>query len=674
FLDRDVNRFNFNAIGNLDTGDGGILAGSDVEGYGLDGSRGAFTYVQFIKVYDDTPPTLVVTDSTDFCSFDGVNCDADVALDFSIDDECSPASVNATVELDAFINPGADGIYTLADFVADGGNVTDAITNNGDGTFTINLPNIPIGRHALRIRATDGCGNTAIELLEFEVADCKAPTPICINGLTVTLMPDGDGGGMAAIWVSDFIASPSEDCSGPVKFAIYLDDEVSGDPNFIPNVIDTGLVLTCDELGPQTIRIYAIDGMGQSDYCQTSLLVQAFNPTVCGPGPGPDASLSGAIMTPIDELMNDVQVDISSDAGMTDAMFTAGGLYSFTELTTGDDYTVQPTHNPAIDLGRVTTADLIAISRHILGLQEITDTYQLLAADVTQEATINILDIIAIRRVILGLDAEFSGTNSWRFYATDELLENWTENNLAGNVVAPDFIAVEMGNVNQTALSLSGSPAHGGEREGRGSETIITEDIVWRAGEVSTITIGANGAGFQGTFEVAPGVEIVDVVAADANATAFNLTEAASGLIAFSHTGGEGFELTLRATTATRLSEVLSLTDRITPTEAYPVEGGVADLGLSFTSAATMVNELLQNRPNPFGVQTQVTFRLAKAGTATLLVQNQNGQLLRSYEIDAAAGLNTQTITRQELGNASGVLTYTIIAEGFTATRKMILR
>ncbi|PHI19901.1 hypothetical protein CEQ90_10135 [Lewinellaceae bacterium SD302] len=674
FLDRDVNRFNFNAIGNLDTGDGGILAGSDVEGYGLDGSRGAFTYVQFIKVYDDTPPTLVVTDSTDFCSFDGVNCDADVSLNFSIDDECSPASVNATVELDAFINPGADGIYTLADFVADGGNVTDAITNNGDGTFTINLPDIPIGRHALRIRATDGCGNTAIELLEFEVADCKAPTPICINGLTVTLMPDGDGGGMAAIWVSDFIASPSEDCSGPVKFAIYLDDEVSGDPNFIPNVIDTGLVLSCDELGPQTIRIYAIDGMGQSDYCQTSLLVQAFNPTVCGPGPGPDASLSGAIMTPIDEMLNGVQVDITSNAGMTDAMFTAGGLYSFTELTTGDDYTVQPTHNPSIDLGRVTTADLIAISRHILGLQQITDTYQLLAADVTQEATINILDIIAIRRVILGLDAEFSSTNSWRFYATDELLENWTENNLEGNLVAPDFIAVEMGNVNQTALSLSGSPAHGGESEGRGGETIITEDIVWRAGEVSTITIGANGAGFQGTFEVAPGVEIVDVVAADANATAFNLTEAASGLIAFSHTGGEGFELTLRATTDTRLSEVLSLTDRITPTEAYPVAGGVADLGLSFVSAATAGSELFQNSPNPFGTQTQIAFNLEVAGTATLLVQNQNGQLLRSYEIDAAAGLNTQTITRQELGNASGVLTYTIVAEGFTATRKMILQ
>ncbi|PHI20300.1 hypothetical protein CEQ90_08935 [Lewinellaceae bacterium SD302] len=100
----------------------------------------------------------------------------------------------------------------------------------------------------------------------------------------------------------------------------------------------------------------------------------------------------------------------------------------------------------------------------------------------------------------------------------------------------------------------------------------------------------------------------------------------------------------------------------------------VADLGLSFVSAATAGSELFQNSPNPFGTQTQIAFNLEVAGTATLLVQNQNGQLLRSYEIDAAAGRNVQTITRQELGNALGVLTCTIIAEGFTATRKMILQ
>ncbi|PHI19156.1 hypothetical protein CEQ90_13920, partial [Lewinellaceae bacterium SD302] len=510
--------------------------------------------------------------------------------------------------------------------------------------------------------ATDGCGNTAIDLLIFEVVDCKAPTPICINGLTVTLMPDGEGGGMAAIWVSDFIASPVTDCNGPVKYAIYID----GEEPVVPNPLDTGLVLTCDELGPQTIRIYAIDATGQADYCLTSLLVQAFNPTVCNDGPG--SSLSGAVMTPIDEMLNDVEVNITS-AGMNSMNLTTGGLYSFVDLTNGDDYTLEPTHNPGIDLGRVTTADLIAISRHILGLQEITDTYQLLAADVTQEQTVNILDIIAIRRVILGLDAEFSSTNSWRFYATDELLENWTENNLEGNVVAPDFVAVEMGNVNQTALSLSG-----GESEGRGSENIAIEDMILSPNVETTITVTTNDGGFQGTFQVAPGVEIIDVVAADANATAFNLTQAASGLVAFSHTGGEGFELTLRASADVKLSEVLSLTDRITTTEAYPVAGGVADLGLSFVSAATAGSELFQNSPNPFATQTQIAFNLEVAGTATLLVQNQNGQLLRSYEIDAAAGRNVQTITRQELGNVSGVLTYTIITEGFTATRKMILQ
>ncbi|MDV7402540.1 hypothetical protein RZS08_64560, partial [Arthrospira platensis SPKY1] len=52
------------------------------------------------------------------------------------------------------------------------------------------------------------------------VKDCKAPTPICYNGLTVTLMPTPDGAGMAAIWATDFIASDVVDCSAPIKYSI----------------------------------------------------------------------------------------------------------------------------------------------------------------------------------------------------------------------------------------------------------------------------------------------------------------------------------------------------------------------------------------------------------------------------------------------------------------------
>ncbi|PHI17961.1 hypothetical protein CEQ90_20420, partial [Lewinellaceae bacterium SD302] len=522
FLDRDVNRNNFNGIGPVDTGDGGILPGTDVGGYGVDGSRGAYNYTQFIKIYDDTPPTLVLTDSTDFCSFDGVNCDADVSLDFSIGDDCSPASVNATVELDAFINPGADGVYTLADFVADGGNVTDAVTNNGDGSFTINLPNIPIGRHALRIRATDGCGNTAVQILEFEVADCKAPTPICINGLTVTLMPDGDGGGMADIWVSDFIASPSADCSGPVKFAIYTNDFVLDQgAGFVPNPLDTGLILTCDSDETTMIRIYAIDAMGQFDYCLTTLLVQENTPGICSGG-GSFNDLAGVIMTEAAGTVPGVNVAISGNMSASTTT-NVQGIYNFSGLETGEDYTVTPEFDSyEHHLQGVSTFDLVLISKHILGIDDLTSAYSLLAADANADENVSVQDIIAIRRLILGLDLAYTSSPAWMFVDADfdfpvvanpwatSFPEVFSVNNINQNVLNADFVAIMVGNVDGNGMANLN-----GESEGRGGDNIIIEDVWIRPAVTTTITVAYEG-GFQGTLALSAGVEVIDVIANDA--------------------------------------------------------------------------------------------------------------------------------------------------------------
>jgi hypothetical protein len=94
-------------------------------------------------------------------------------------------------------------------------------------------------------------------------------------------MPDGNGGGMGAIWANDFIASPATDCTGPVQYAMYRSADVAADEDFEPSLADSGLVLNCADLGMLPVRIYAIDGNGQFDYCETILFVQAFNEDVC---------------------------------------------------------------------------------------------------------------------------------------------------------------------------------------------------------------------------------------------------------------------------------------------------------------------------------------------------------------------------------------------------------
>jgi hypothetical protein len=183
-------------------------------------------------------------------------------------------------------------------------------------------------------------------------------------------------------------------------------------------------------------------------------------------------------------------------------------------------------------------------------------------------------------------------------------------------------------------------------------------------------------AGFQGTIELASGLELVNVNFTGAN-TAFNLNAAANGLIAVSHVGGaDAFTLEVRATVNGKLSDLVSVSDRMTTSEAYNAEGAAHALNINFTAgeATGTAFELGQNSPNPFAATTMIQFELPTAATATLTIQDIPGRVSMSRTIAAAAGTNTATLESKELKGATGVLTYTLTAGDFTATRKMVVQ
>ena len=95
-------------------------------------------------------------------------------------------------------------------------------------------------------------------------------------------MTDGNGGGMAAIWASDFIASPIEDCFGnPVtKYSLYR-SSVAGaagfTPRFNPPATNGISDIDCDDFaaGTVSVRVYAFDDNGSTpDYCEVIIEVQ----------------------------------------------------------------------------------------------------------------------------------------------------------------------------------------------------------------------------------------------------------------------------------------------------------------------------------------------------------------------------------------------------------------
>ncbi|MEL6140753.1 MAG: T9SS type A sorting domain-containing protein, partial [Bacteroidota bacterium] len=232
-------------------------------------------------------------------------------------------------------------------------------------------------------------------------------------------------------------------------------------------------------------------------------------------------------------------------------------------------------------------------------------------------------------------------------------------------------LAVETGNV--TAFSSNFQ----GEAEERSIRNLRTDDQEVEAGNVYEVTFSsADMVGFQGTLELAEGLDLVDIAYANAEAGNFNLNHAANGLIAVSYNGAEGelFTLSLRASTNAMLSELINVSDRITFAEAYTNAGNITNLGINFgtTNVAAAEFGLEQNTPNPFAERTQIGFRLPVAGEATLTVQDVQGRTILVRQLEGAAGYNMVELTAAELG-ATGVLSYTIVAGDHTATRKLVV-
>ncbi|MEL6831739.1 MAG: T9SS type A sorting domain-containing protein, partial [Bacteroidota bacterium] len=578
----------------------------------------------------------------------------------------------------------------------------------GDGTYSFDgvFPIIPNSMgdnvvHALRVLFEDGCGNQVSEYIEFDVIDCKGPAPVCINGLTVTLMPTEEGGCAMAIWASDFEGSPIYDCTGQgpetnaagqfrvSNYAIYRAADVEADPNFVPSPDDTGLVLVDADDTETLVYIYAFDEEGNYDFCETYVLVQQHSD--CGLT---TATAAGIIVTENDEPVQGVAVNVNGgDASMTT---NTDGTFSF-ELPLNEDYTITPYLN-ADPLNGVSTFDLVLISKHVLGVESLDSPYKIIAADANRSGSVTTLDMIKIRQLILNIESEFENNTSWRFVDADhvfaDLSNPWADvfpelisvNDLRADLLDADFVGVKIGDVNGSAQA---NALAGDDRNLEGAFHLQAEDIALQAGNTYTVAITGENLnqikGYQGTLQI-EGAELVDIEYALAEEGNFGLPFIDQGLLTMSWNCGDAlqcvrttsssvlFSLVIRATDNRQLSEVLSINDRYTISESYRGDQ-TTELGIEFTQglATGPVFELYQNSPNPFREGTLISFNLPEDSKATLTISDASGQVLQIIRGEYAAGYNTINVQKSQLLGASGVLSYTLETSEHKAARQMIV-
>ncbi|MFN5787147.1 MAG: T9SS type A sorting domain-containing protein, partial [Bacteroidota bacterium] len=524
------------------------------------------------------------------------------------------------------------------------------------------------------------------------VADIKAPAPVCVQNLTVSLMPTNAGGspnaGMTVVKAIDVFQDinrnwENEECTPTVKAKIV---RTSRDTATVAATIlaysDT-IIATCADRGGIAARVYLIDGAGNYNYCSITIAVED-NASICGAAGS--AAVAGAIQTESKATVEGVQVNLS---GQTQKSFATGvnGLFIFNNLTAGADYTVTPSLNKGF-LNGVSTFDLVLISKHILGVQPLNTPYKLIAADVNNSKSVTTLDLIQLRKLILNIDATFANNSSWRFVDASYTFPNasnpWAAsfpevknvNDLVGSLSA-NFVAIKVGDVNGNAIANS---TQGSVRNLTSNLGINVADMNLVAGNEYKVDFTAadlNGIeGFQFTLNLdKKGLELVDLVPGIAAEENFGIF-AEEGVVTASWNGeakgGVLFSLVVRAKSNTTLSEVLNLNSRYTAAEAYK-GGEVVNVGLNFNASKASANyELYQNTPNPFAGESIIGFNLPAAGAATLTIQDVTGRTLKVINGQYAKGYNQVSLKSTEL-SATGVLTYTFKAADFTATRKMII-
>ena len=641
-------------------------------------STGYYQWKQHVKIFDNTAPEISYDGENKFCGgdLDEDPCTGQVDMELDITELCTDA-LTTNWAISAF-----SSTFSATDF-------------NGSDNISLRLP---LGTHTARFSVTDDCGNTSQMDITFTIVDCKAPTPVCHNGLSIDVMPLS---GMVELWASDFDASSFDYCSDFILRANVIEDTngdgiITNDDYSTTLPADDFIILDCDDVanGVTMVQVWVAEQDGteddscddnqDNDYCVTFVEVQDNN-GVCS---GSKSVIGGKIANENNEAVENVTIEVNSGASMLNSVTTdASGEYEFL-LPIGGDYSVTPMKNDDIANG-VSTFDLVLISKHILNVQLLDSPYKVLAADANRSNSVSTLDLVAIRKVVLRLTNEFPNNTSWRFVEKSHIFsgnnpfattvpELVNFNNLTVNELNANFTAIKVGDVNSdaTANGILGVD----DRSFNGNFEFSVEEQNFEAGEEVVVTFSADELqsvdGYQFTLKFnEKALDLVSIENGVATAENFGTAMANNGYITTSWNGtatdNEAFTVIFNAKAAGTLSNEIAVSSALTAAEAY--EGvDYKNVSINFGSdVASNEFALYQNTPNPFKGETVIGFDLPKASTATLTVSDVSGKILKVVNGDFAKGHNNITLSSDEL--STGVLYYQLDTEGFTKTMKMVV-
>jgi len=370
------------------------------------------------------------------------------------------------------------------------------------------------------------------------------------------------------------------------------------------------------------------------------------------------------------------------------------GIYAFNDMPMGGSYAVAPTKD--IDyLNGVSTLDIIVIQRHILNQTPFESGYKMIAADVNNSQDVSAIDLIELRKLILGVYDELPNNTSWRFVDADhtflDVLNPWITDvpedyiitNLSSDMKI-DFVGVKVGDVNGSVIANSHNKSIDTRSSRWGLEFTLENEKV-KAGETHTAFIRSSSyediSGWQGTLEFdSDKIEVLEIRSdmLDFKEENYNMLHQTDGWVSISYHDHKPksigkseaiLEIRYKAKEDISTEGLFEMTSLVTPQEAYRKDHIV---NINLSNIISDKSEIIKANPNPWIDKTTIDFLMAEREEVKWEFYDVRGVLLYSFKEVYDAGNNSFTIKRSEI-QASGIVYVKMTTERNMSEYKMML-
>lgn len=558
--------------------------------------------------------------------------------------------------------------------------------NTGAAPNTYLKPFLPAGRHKIKWIITKGVGT--VECVQnFRVKDCKAPTLVCVTGVSVNLTSSVPPS--MTLWASDLLQYAQDNTTGSANITLSI--RKSGTGTGFPG--SPSITYNCDELGTQAIEIWAMDAYGNADYCETYVIITdnlGFCPA------NPQAQVSWCVRNWCDNAL----------VSGIDTAYISNGVDQVLRITDpstcSDTYTVNNTGQLSVSmvknddmLNGVTVLDVWRTARMILGLENFTHEEQYLAADVNASGYISSFDLVKILRLLLGVSNEIERpswmiVDSTTFNSWTNVPTTWNAPNPVGQHLNIPFKAIKTGDVTCDAI-----PGVAPAIDDRTTSYIHFPDIVLQEGEEVeaplTFVNTENWVAFQFGLRFDPAIlaissyntTIYDNVGQQINSAAgiFNMIWFDQWIVNFP-AGTEIVKLKFKALQTVALKDAITLlmpqSNAETPAPlGYNSDFAEVNLQLDFTTGSWTPQgnaPVIKITPNPIGkngANLEVT-HIGKAQSATVQLFDVTGRLCQTIRTELNTGTQQIHLSAESFTSGAGVYLWKISTEEGETTGKVV--